>query len=66
VCLAAVTIQIEAPLTGHQITKHPYPAIPVLCQSFECTGRRHLVEFVIAIVKVRFNYSSALKKSCVL
>jgi hypothetical protein len=112
------TVQIEAPLTGHQITKHPCPAIPVACQSFECTGRRHLwpvrlaggwwlvlvcseirvllagcgwllvagsfwekstagwwlisranrllVEFVITIVKVRFNYSLALKKSCVL
>jgi hypothetical protein len=66
VCRAAVTIQIEAPLTGHQITKRPCPAIPVACQSFECTDRRHLVEYVITIVKVRFNYSLALKKSCVL
>jgi hypothetical protein len=66
VCRAAVTIQIEAALTGHQITKRPCPAIPVAFQSFECTGRRHLVEFVITIVKVRFKYSLALKKSCVL
>jgi hypothetical protein len=66
VCRVAVTIQIEAALTCHQITKRPCPVIPVAFQSFECrTGRRHLVEFVITIVKVRFNYSLALKKSCV-